>query len=244
MSALLVVVMLIVIIFGHEAAHAVVAALLGFRMNKLYLGIPLKFKIRGKEYSTTLWKKKVGSVEYGISWLIFGGAVDFDDLENAPWWKMSLIALAGPFSNVLMAFLAVSLVVGPLTAWSVTVLLSQTVLTGLGLVFSGNVPIGQLSGPVGFVSAMTGLAIGYTNGWLMVWSLINVALFITNLMPIPALDGGQVLMAIVGAVFGEKAKKPIKAITYVCLYLLCALMVFVCAKEIWAVLLATFSQVF
>lgn len=241
MSAFIVVLMLTIIILCHEAAHTAVATVLGYKMNKLYLGIPLTFKIGTKEYSTAIWKKKKGGVEYGVSWLILGGAVDFDGLESAPWWKMSLIALAGPVSNFLLAFLAICFVAGPFFAWSVTVQFSQVVITGLGLVLSGSFPVSQLSGPVGFVNAMGLVASGYTHGWLMVWCLINTALFVTNIIPIPALDGGQIMTSILGAVFGEKAKKPIKAITYVCLYDFCFLMALVIGRDVWNGVLLLFK---
>ncbi len=81
---------------------------------------------------------------------------------------------------------------------------------------------------------MTNVAATYPMGWLVVWNVINVALFVTNLLPIPALDGGQVVMAWAGHFLGEKSKKPIRWITIGALYLLCALMAVVMGKDIVA----------
>ncbi len=226
--------MLITITIIHEAAHAVVALLLGYKLKKIYLGIPLNPTIRGKNYTTVLFKKEVRGVEFGVSWLILGGAVDFHDFEQAPAWKMTLIALAGPFSNAALAFGSIWIVAGFAPAMEVTGILIQVVLQGLGMVVTGQVGLAQLSGPVGFIGAMTNVAATYPMGWLVVWNVINVALFVTNLLPIPALDGGQVVMAWAGHFLGEKSKKPIRWITIGALYLLCALMAVVMGKDIVA----------
>lgn len=232
MDALTVIGMLIVITLIHEAAHALVAVMLGYKLKKIYLGIPITATFKGLEFTTVILKKKYRGVEYGISWLILGGAVDFHDFEDAPAWKMSLIAVAGPLSNFLMAFCSIWFLAGLTPAITVTSTLAMAVLQALGLLVTGRVSLSQLTGPVGFISAMSDVAAVYPFGWLVVWNVINIALFVTNLLPIPALDGGQILLSWVGQILGKKSQRPIKLLTITSLNLLCAFMVLVMAKDI------------
>lgn len=231
MSTLIVIGMVVAIVIVHEAAHALTAILLGFKLKRFFLGIPISIEIGGKKRTTTVWSKQFGDVEFGISWLFMGGAVDFYDFDEAPVWKTIPVLIAGPISNALMAYLVLLYFVGPVMAWTIFVLFFQAIWSGLIGIFSGLVPASQISGPVGFVTNMSDVGTAYTNGWLMVWVMINIALFITNALPIPALDGGQVVMAVLEAILGERSKKPIKYITYGFLYAVCSLMVFICILD-------------
>lgn len=234
MDALTVVGMLFLITLVHEAAHALAALMLGYKLKKIYLGIPINASFKGLEFTTVILKKKHRGVEYGLSWLILGGAVDFHDFDDAPAWKMTLVAFAGPLSNFLMAFCSIWFLAGLTPAVTVTSTLAMAVLQGLGLLVTGQVSLDQLTGPVGFITAMSGVAAAYPLGWLVVWNIINIALCVTNLLPIPALDGGHILLAWVGQVLGKKSQRPIHLLTLTSLNLLCALMVLVMAKDIIA----------
>jgi predicted secreted protein len=77
MNALIVILMLLFITINHEASHAFVAFLLGFKLNKLYLGIPISFSVGKKVVSTTVYKRVIRGVEYGVSWLILRATIDF-----------------------------------------------------------------------------------------------------------------------------------------------------------------------
>ena len=72
------------------------------------------------------------------------------------------------------------------------------------MIFTGGVGINDLAGPVGIsglISNTTGIA-EYVN----MFSIISVSLGVTNLLPIPALDGGKILLLIIEAI----RKKPLK----------------------------------
>lgn len=52
----------------------------------------------------------------------------------------------------------------------------------------------QVSGPIGIAHFMS---ISFTNGWIfmmIVWAVISINLWVFNLLPIPALDGGRFLL--------------------------------------------------
>ena len=105
--------------------------------------------------------------------------------------------------------------VGPVTAladgadytWE-TVVQTVDVLRGL---FSGNVSPKQLGGPIMIAQAsfQTAKAGGF-EGVLMLMALISVNIAVLNLLPVPVLDGGQVVLAVLESVrgkpLGERAK--------------------------------------
>lgn len=69
--------------------------------------------------------------------------------------------------------------------------------------------IDQVSGPIGMVDFMTK---SITNGIIfivVIWAIISINLWVFNLLPIPALDGGRFLLitinSIIKKIFGKKA---------------------------------------
>ena len=72
------------------------------------------------------------------------------------------------------------------------------------MLFTGSIGINDLTGPVG-ISEIVTKAIGIEN-YLYVISLVSVSLGITNLLPIPALDGGKIVLLIIEAI----RRKPLK----------------------------------
>ena len=119
----------------HEFGHFIVARKLGLRVEAFSIG-----------FGPVLWRKKVNGVEYRISALPLGGYVSIPDvdpegtkvLENGeksekkasiPAWKEILVAVAGPFMNlVLAAALAVFLALIPSAKFGVIELNVKSVL--------------------------------------------------------------------------------------------------------------------
>ncbi len=98
-------------VFIHEFGHFIAARKLGFKVEAFSIG-----------FGPALWKKKINGVEYRFSAIPFGGYVslpqldpegtkgiqgtqDDDDegIEEAPAWKRIVVAVAGPFGNVVLA---------------------------------------------------------------------------------------------------------------------------------------------
>ncbi len=94
-------------VFVHEAGHFLVARWLGLRADVFSIG-----------FGPALWKKQVGATEYRFSAVPFGGYVSLPQLDPegmkqiqgggetlppaAP-WKRILVAVAGPFGNIVLA---------------------------------------------------------------------------------------------------------------------------------------------
>ncbi len=88
-------------------------------------------------------------------------------------------------------------------AFLTTLSYARTIYLGLVDMLAGRLEINQFSGPVGIVEQV-GMAVSI--GWqsvLNLLALISVNLCIINLLPLPALDGGKVVLLLVEAVRGK-----------------------------------------
>lgn len=90
----------------------------------------------------------------------------------------------------------------------------SSIIENLKMLFSGKINMDQMMGPVGI-----GSIVSQTNGlyeFIYILALISISLGITNLLPIPALDGGKILILLIEAI----RRKPLKEKTEVNLQLL------------------------
>ena len=73
-----------------------------------------------------------------------------------------------------------------------------SIVDNLKQLFTGNVGVDQMMGPVGISEV-----VAKTNGFrefVYMLALISLSLGVTNLLPIPALDGGKILILIIEAI--------------------------------------------
>ena len=79
-----------------------------------------------------------------------------------------------------------------------------SIFDNLKMLFTGKVRVNQFMGPVGIseVVANTNKIADFTK----ILALISLSLGVTNLLPIPALDGGKILILIIEAI----RRKPLK----------------------------------
>jgi regulator of sigma E protease len=91
-------------------------------------------------------------------------------------------------------------------AWSMTVLQARMVVHML----SGSVSVKNLSGPLSIAQLAGDSAAAGISAFLSFLALISLALGFMNLLPIPILDGGQVVMQVVewfkGAPLSERVQ--------------------------------------
>lgn len=123
----------------HEFGHFIVALKLGLRVEAFSIG-----------FGAALWKKRINGVEYRIGAIPLGGYVSIPDVDpegtkaiegggaadaavraKIPAWKELLVAVAGPFMNlVLAAVIAVALALVPGAKFGVVPLDVVRVLPG------------------------------------------------------------------------------------------------------------------
>jgi regulator of sigma E protease len=116
MTILLFIIMLVVLIVGHEFGHLIAAKLSKMKVPEFGIGFPPK-----------LWGKKIGDTEYTVNALPFGGFVkivgedpskenadDPDAFYRKPKFHQAATLVAGPFANIVLAFvfLSVAFMVG------------------------------------------------------------------------------------------------------------------------------------
>lgn len=85
-----------------------------------------------------------------------------------------------------------------------TINFSTSIIDNVKLLFTGNVGVNQLMGPVG-ISGVISQTKGIVDFIYMV-ALISLSLGITNLLPFPPLDGGKIFILLIEAI----RKKPLK----------------------------------
>lgn len=117
----------------------------------------------------------------------------------------------------------------------------QTTFQMLRLLFTGNVGLNDLSGPVGMVDA-----IGDTyeqsrqDGWLaVVLTMMNMSILyssnlgVMNLLPIPALDGGRIVFLIIEAIRRKRVDPKKEGMVHtICFLLLIGFMVVVLLNDV------------
>ena len=246
------------LIIVHELGHFITARMCGVQVNEFAVGMgPALFK---KEKNGTLYSLRL--IPFGGYCAMLGESEDEDepcDSEHAlfsqPIWKKLIIFCAGSFMNFLLGFLIILVVVivynfGEASvfaiirhSWKLCIELVQIVWESLGMLFSGEAGINDLSGPVGIVDMMaeTAQSAGSISDAALTFTymgaLIAVNLAIMNMLPIPGLDGGHIFLMLVTWVIEKITKKKLNpkyeaVINAVGLVLLLALMGYIMFQDI------------
>jgi len=195
--------MIVAVIGLHEGAHALTARAFGMPVREFALG--LGPKIIGK---------KIGGTRFQLRAFPIGGLVDIDPaaFEASAWWKQALVFLAGPASNIIAGFavmLGVAIAHGlsfSKALWLISngvLLLASSFVGTIGQAAAGQ-GITELGGPI-MAAEITGItfSVGLLEG-IFVLAQISLLVGFFNLLPIPALDGGQTLITIGEAAAGRK----------------------------------------
>lgn len=223
-SAIKIIFLLGFLIFIHEAGHFTVAKLCKVKVNEFAIG-----------FGPTIWKKQTKETKYALRLIPLGGFVSMEGEEGqsedersfskASLSKRMAIVLAGPLVNILFAIiiyfiLAMFIVNGSTVVEKLakseiaTSNFTMSVLDSVKQLFTGKVGINQMTGIVGIseiVSQTKGL-----KEFVYMLSLISISLGITNLLPIPALDGGKLLILLIEAI----RRKPLSESTEINIQLL------------------------
>ena len=201
------------LIFIHEGGHFLVAKLCKVKVNEFAIG-----------FGPTIWKKQGKETKYAIRAIPLGGFVSMEgedeesnhehSFSNASIPKRITIVVAGAIVNIVFGLIVYFILVAVvyknvLIAFEATGGFISSIFESLKMLFTGNIGIKDLSGPVG-ISQVVSSTTTFAN-YIYIISAISVSLGVTNLLPIPALDGGKILFLLIEAI----RKKPLKKETEV-----------------------------
>ena len=208
------------VVLVHELGHFLAARKAGVKVYEFSIGFPFSPKI------ATLFRHR--ETEFTLRLFPLGGFVSFSkdgdedakDLFGTSPLNRALILSAGSLSNIGFAFLVLifvfslgkhlpvtqSILSSAETIWAVIV----GTIEFLVKTFSGHGSWEGLTGPVG-IAALAGKAAakGLLN-ILYFTGMLSLSLGIMNLIPFPALDGGQIMMLLIETI----RKKPLSVKTY------------------------------
>lgn len=179
---------LAVLIVVHEWGHFIIAKRLGIPVPVFSVG-----------FGPAFWKRTYNGTEYRLCYLLLGGYVMLEGVDQpgeVPPWRRILIYLGGPLANFVLAFLLFAALGKPELFGESLVRMADL----LQKLFTGAVSADRLAGPLGIMqmagdSAAAG--IGKLCGFA---AFLSLNLAVLNLLPIPVLDGGQIVLASVEAV--------------------------------------------
>lgn len=133
---------------------------------------------------------------------------DEGSFSKASFWKKAVIVLAGPIVNILFGlcvyFILITVKYGIIAATQATFGFVGLLLESIKILVTGGATMDDLAGPIGIakvISQTSGLA-----DFAYLLSVISLSLGITNLLPIPPLDGGKLLIYVIELI----KRKPLK----------------------------------
>ena len=222
-SALKIIFLLGFLILIHEAGHLTVAKLCKVKVNEFAIG-----------FGKVIWQKQGKETKYSLRMIPLGGFCSMEGEEEASdsegsfskasVWKRIAIVVAGAAVNIIFGiivyFILVSTVGLQFADPTKDTFLNRiyyggqrtgafigSIFESIKMLFTGGVKTDQMVGIVGIseVVVQTSKLVDY----IYLLSVISVSLGVTNLLPIPALDGGKILVLLIEII----RRKPMKVET-------------------------------
>jgi regulator of sigma E protease len=135
---------------------------------------------------------------------------------------------AGPRQETLRERVGLVEAVG--AGWNSTWVMTGLVFKVVGGLVTGKVSVNQLGGPIAIASSSVQAARGGLETLFRLIAFISVNLAVLNLLPVPILDGGQMLVVIAesikGSPFSLRARERIARVGVVAIGLLFVLVMF------------------
>lgn len=208
------------LIIIHEGGHFLVARLCKVKVNEFAIG-----------FGKVIWQKQGRETKYTIRIIPLGGfcSMEGEDEESdvegsfskASVWKRIAIVLAGATVNILFGILVYFILISAVGIQFVdpakdtvfnrvyyggraTGEFIGTIFESIKTLFTGKLATDQMVGIVG-ISEVVVQTSGIIN-YLHLLAVISVSLGVTNLLPIPALDGGKIIILLIEII----RKKPMK----------------------------------
>lgn len=247
LNAIKIIFLLGFLIFIHEGGHFLVAKLCKVKVNEFALG-----------FGKIIWQKQGKETKYSLRLIPLGGFCNMEgeteesdaegSFSKASVWKRMAIVVAGAVVNIVFGILVYFILVSTVGIRFVdpakdtflnrmyygaigTGEFIGTVFESIKMLFTGGFKADQMVGIVG-ISEVVVQTSGIVN-YLHLLAVISVSLGVTNLLPIPALDGGKILILIIEVIRRKPMKMETEAkIQLIGFSLLMALTLFVTYNDI------------
>lgn len=213
LAVILAILLIVGVIWVHEGGHFLAAMILGIPVRRIVFGFPVLPK---KEFM-------LGSRQLCVSpWILVMGV----EIDDAVFWSLSLkkktiLALSGPAMNIAVGLVSAILVLGLNDGLKVVNEFLYATFGASASLVNGSVGLDQLVSTVGVISlSAKAIAIDLVKGSVFIWLLVNFAIASMNILPVPAFDGGQILVAVFVRFFNyhPRAIKVAKIVTRVSLW--------------------------
>lgn len=208
------------LIFIHEGGHFIVAKLCKVKVKEFSIG-----------FGKIIWQKQKKETKYTLRLIPLGGfcnmegeSEESDDeasFSKASVWKRMAIILAGATVNILFGILVYFLIISTVAIQFMdpakdtifnriyygaknTGVFIISIFESIKTLFAGGIATDQMVGIVG-ISEVVVKTTGIIN-YIYLLAVISVSLGVTNLLPIPALDGGKILILIIEIIRGKPMK--------------------------------------
>ena len=207
-SALKIIILLGFLVLIHESGHYLVAKLFKIKVNEFAIG-----------FGPTIFSKEKGETKYALRLIPLGGFVNMEGEEERSEKEGSFSEASIPRRIAIVAAGGlVNIIFGVLLYYIISSIALNNMYLGLidtkdfiisifesiRLLFTGGISMDQMTGILGISDIVIN-----TNGimnYLYIMALISASLGITNLLPLPPLDGGKIVIYLIEAI----RKKPMK----------------------------------
>lgn len=110
---------------------------------------------------------------------------------------------------------------------------TKTIFKILGSLFTGEVSVKNLSGPVGIYSLVDSVKANGLETLIYLTAYLSINVGVVNLLPVPVFDGGRVLILIIEAITKKKSSEKLElALNYIGFGLMILLMLYVTFNDI------------
>lgn len=255
-------IILSVLIVAHEAGHLWAAKSGGIRVDEFGLGFPPRAKklFRWKETDFTLnWLPFGGFVKiFGENPdgnpADSNGAGPTDSFAVASTGRKILVLVSGVLANFALAWVLFSIVLmlgidgqdgyvqrgffdsiwhGLLTTGKITWLTIIAIWDLISGAFTGTADLSIVVGPVGLIGIVGEVSTMGLTYLLYFTGVISVNLAIINMIPVPALDGGRILLTLIEVAKGSRIPpKVFGTLNLVSFALLILLMVLITVRDV------------
>jgi regulator of sigma E protease len=256
-SIIIFLIILSVLIVAHEAGHLWAAKSGGIRVDEFGLGFPPRAKrlFRWKDTDFTLnWLPFGGFVKIFGENPEEGAQVSEDSFAAKSRVRQILVLASGVIANFALAWLLFSIVLmlgiesqdgyvqrgffdaiwhGLLTTGKITWLTAVAIYEIIAGAVAGQADFSGVVGPVGLVGVVgevSAMGLAYI---LYFTAVISVNLALINLIPVPALDGGRILLTLIEAAKGSRiSPKVFGILNFVSFVLLILLMILITVRDV------------